>query len=213
MKFQYIIFDMDGLLVDSEQLAFRVMADILKEKGYEMSQDVANSLLGTSVEETDQLLREAYPDANLSTEAITPDYLHYIEQGALSLMPGAANLLDYLEEQCIHKCIASSNLGYIVDQTLNSVGIADRFDFILHGDMVEFAKPEPDLFLESARRWGVQPKECLVLEDSFAGIYAANTAGSPVIMVPDIAQPTPEIREKCLAVCDSLDDVIVFLQS
>lgn len=213
MKFDYVIFDMDGLLVDSEQLAARVMSKMLARHGYtDISPDFFHSLLGKGSDETDAIIAAAFPGSDVSLDAITPEYLRRIDAGDMHLKPGALRLLDYLDQQGIHKCVASSNAGFIVQKTLASVGLSDRFDFVLHGDMVDFAKPAPDLFLTSAARWGVPPAQCLVLEDSYAGVQAAGAAGAPVIMVPDLVPPTDDIRALCLAVFDSLDDVLSFLQ-
>lgn len=212
MSFDCVLFDMDGLLVDSERLSYETFVDVLARQGYGMTLAFFESLLGKSSEEADRRLREEYPGTDTSLRDITPEYIRRVQAGQLHLMAGAAQLLDYLDAHSIPRAVASSNNGRLVELCLSATGIAGRFDTVVHGDMVLLGKPAPDIFLKAAEELGFAPGACLVLEDSLAGIAAANAAGMAVIMVPDMVQPDDDVRANCLAVVDSLADVIPFLE-
>lgn len=98
-----------------------------------------------------------------------------------------------------------------MEKRLKLTGLYNRFEIVIDGTMVEHAKPAPDLFLEAAKRLGIEPRTCLVLEDSPFGVQAAVAAGMPVILVPDLLHPTDEIRSLTLGVFNTLDEVRIFL--
>ena len=127
--------------------------------------------------------------------------------GEVPTQPGLHELLDYLDDAGIEKVIASSSEVHMIDVMTKNAGIRDRFSAIHGGDQVEQTKPAPDIFELAWSNLGVSKEETLVLEDSINGVLAAHAAGISVIMVPDTVEPTDEVRDKALAVLDSLADV------
>jgi len=124
----------------------------------------------------------------------------------LERKPGAIELLDHLDSLAIPKALATSSPRSLAMSCLGD--LATRFAALAFGDEVEHSKPSPDLFLLAAQRLGVTPSDCLVLEDSEAGVRAARAAGMDVIMVPDLIEPSEEIAKMALRVCASLNEVI-----
>jgi HAD superfamily hydrolase (TIGR01509 family) len=122
-------------------------------------------------------------------------------------------LLAYLEEKNIPRVLASSNVRPVIEILLEHAGIRDKFSDIVSADDVKYAKPDPEIFEIAVDRLGIAREEGLVLEDSKNGILAAEGAGVPVVMVPDIIPPTAELEEKTAAVLPTLHDVINFLEA
>ncbi|MEM9987256.1 MAG: HAD family hydrolase, partial [Bacteroidota bacterium] len=118
----------------------------------------------------------------------------------------------WLEERRVPKAVGTSSDSAEADLCLLTVGIRDRFATIVTVDQVTVGKPAPDIFLEAARRLGIQPADCLVLEDSNAGVQAAQSAGIPVVMVPDLQSPTEASRAIALEIFSSLHEVKTWLQ-
>ncbi len=202
---------MDGLLVDSETLTHRVLNDKLAEFGKSMSVAFYVGLIGQSNETADAYIAETFPELPHAHNFLNAEFERRVRNSGLDPKPGAAELLDWLDERGIAKSVVSSNIRSACDLSLTSAGFTGRFDYVVNADLVDHCKPAPDLFLKALELYGAAPHECLVLEDSEAGILAANAAGIPVIMVPDLLPPDARLRALCLAVCDSLTDVIPYL--
>lgn len=205
--FKYVIFDMDGLIIDSERLAFEVLRDHLREFGEDLSVDFFLELTGISDSESNELLKHRYKDLPFCLAEIKLEYARRVAAGMLKAKPGVFELLDKLEALGVRKCIGSSNIMEAIESNLNVVSLAGRFEFFVCDGVVELCKPSPDIFLKAAEMFCAPPSECLVLEDSLNGILAAEAAGCPVIMIPDLMTPTTEISQKCLGVYGSLLDV------
>lgn len=132
----------------------------------------------------------------------------YLENNPIDTMPGLFELFDALDKKGIKKAVATSSRRRNAEMTLTKCGILDRVDAVVTGDMVEHGKPAPDIFLKAAGVMGCSLDECLVLEDSNAGVLAAHAAGIPVVLVPDMIDNPPEIVALAEAKCNSLFDVI-----
>lgn len=192
-----VIFDMDGLMLDTETLAREAWYGAMRRWGYALTDDVYLRVLGTTAERTREIFREAFgPD--IPIEAIYDQKQRYVDQaiesGRLTLKPGLIELLDWLEAMRIPKAVASSTARAMVLKKLNRVNLAGRFGAIVGGDEVTHGKPAPDIFLEAARRLDAPPRCCIALEDSENGVRAAHAAGMRVIMVPDLKAPDDSVR-------------------
>lgn len=183
-----LIFDMDGLLVDSEPVAERAMADFLRSHGHELRPDVLGQLLGRRVPEAMAVVVAAY---GLSGDV--DDYVRVYDElrlaalyGNLRPMPGAAELIAFAREAGLLLALATSNLRRHADVTLTEVALAGLFDAEVTGDEVARGKPAPDVFLLAAERLGVEPAAALVLEDAPVGVQAAAAAGMRAICVPHV---------------------------
>lgn len=181
----FIIFDMDGLLVDSEKTYSEGWAYSFQKSGLDISQTVINSWVGKSVQETTEYLKD-YTDDVERIRAFREEYIYQeLEQGRLLQKPYAAQVLAFLQARGYKIGLATSSArGRSVD-ILTRLQLLQHIDVPVFSDDVEKLKPEPDLYLEAMRRADVSAKDSLVVEDSLTGAKAANRAGIPAILVPD----------------------------
>ncbi|WP_025841492.1 HAD family hydrolase [Asaia platycodi] len=202
-----VIFDMDGLLLDSETLAMEALICAGRDLDCELSRFFCERMIGVPEDGCAALLRDTYGDAFPSERffALQTEHLrHFIDSGRLAIKPGVVPLLDLLDARHIPRAIATSSGRDRTEDQLRRVSLYDRFDAIVSRDDVTQGKPAPDPYLVAASRIGVDPELCLALEDSTNGAIAALAAGMRVIVVPDLIQPADEVREKVLAIVRDL---------
>lgn len=204
-----IIFDMDGLMLNTErlsQIAWRMGG---RDLGYDLPDVVCHAMIGLSSGDHkrifDDYFGQGFPLETLS-ERSQVHYFRFLRE-KLTTQPGLLELLDRLESLGLPKAVATSTKREWAVKKLEQVGIRDRFDPLVTGDAVERGKPAPDIFLRAAELLGIEPVHCLVLEDSYNGVRAGAAAGMRVIMIPDILTPDEEIRRLCWRVHDSLEEV------
>ena len=202
-----VLFDMDGLMFDTERLYMETWYPSAKKYGYDVNEEQLISLLGKTAELGREIC-EGYFGKDFPFYEIRKTRLALsdavIREKGIKIKPGLLPLLDYLDRQGIKKAVATSSEKVTADFYLKTAGLTDRFDAVVSGDDVKKSKPDPEIFLIAAKKVGVEPENCLVLEDSFSGIRAAHAGGMHPVMVPDILQPTDEIKALCEAVMTSL---------
>ncbi len=206
-----IIFDMDGLMFDTESVAARAYMEVGSAKGLPVSMDKYRRVIGLDAKAIWARYREDFGDA------VDPQAL-YREVGArigeitmtegLPVKKGLFELMEAVEALGIPKIVASGSNLPVVRSNLEKAGILDRFSMIISSDAFEKGKPSPDIFLASCQRMEVEPEQALVLEDAPSGIQAALAAGIPVVAVPDILEIPPDLADQCLAVVADLTEVI-----
>lgn len=212
-----IIFDMDGLLVDTEMISYRCYKELLEEYGYtfelkEYVKDFAGRQLITSL----NWIKDHYHidlDMEQEFDRFHQKELDIIEKEGADLKPGAKELLAYLKENHYKIILATSSLENRAKKLLSQHQVLDYFDDFVFGSDVKRGKPFPDVFLKACEKGSVETKEALVLEDSEAGIQAAYSANIPVICIPDLRQPSNEYAQKCTDILKSLDCVIDYIQN
>jgi len=207
-----VIFDMDGLLLDSEPLYRVTWQTAAAELGCPIDDEFYAQFVGRGNDESERLLQERFGDALPLNEfrlRWRRDFDERLDRAPLARKPGAIELLDFLDAAAIPKALATSSPRSIALRCLGD--LATRFAALAFGDEVAHSKPSPDLFLLTAQRLGIAPSQCLVLEDSAAGVRAARAAGMEVIMVPDLIEPSEEIAKMALRVCKSLNDIPVII--
>ena len=211
-----IIFDMDGLLTDTEEICYLAYTTALNELGYTLERSDYIPLLGRDGAFADSYIKKLCPDVDINA---FNDRLAEIQnkiifsRGHDILKPGVVELLNLADLMGIKKVVASSNSQKNIARTLGAAGIINRFDSIVYDSMVTRAKPYPDLFLKASELANTFSESCLVLEDSFAGVCAAEAAGIRVIIVPDMLYPDENILNKCERCCNSLFDVIDYIKA
>lgn len=210
-----VIFDMDGLMFDTEPLWKACWAPALALFGLEELPGLADAARGVAAPQTVPIIERFYgPGVDAAGIRREFDRLaaERFAQG-VPKKPGLDDLLAYLEGRRFPRAVASSSPRALVEGNLARAGLAGSFSAVVAGGEVPRSKPEPDIFLEAARRLGCDPATTLVLEDSFAGVRAGAAGGFVTVMVPDLMQPTDEVRALCRRVCPDLGAVRMLLQA
>lgn len=216
MKYKAVIFDMDGLMFDTEQLLCKMWKRAGKEKGYILDDTIFYESIGSNVTETEKIFKKAYgPDFPYrtlrKTRLLYTD--EYMEKEGVPLKEGLISILALLREKGVKIAVATSTEKKRALKVIRWAGITGNFECIIGGDDVKKSKPAPDIFLKAAEQLGVRPGECIVLEDSTKGIYAALSAGMFPIMVPDLKKPTPDILKRGVTVCRDLHHAADIVQA
>ncbi len=210
-----VIFDMDGLMFDTESLSRAAWREILADRGYTLPEEIYLQLPGRSAEDTQAILRQAL-GADLPAEHLMqlkrPHVRQHIDRHGLTVKAGLVELLDWLEAHSIARAVASSASEQEVTFKLSRSGLGERFGAVVTRDQAKAGKPAPDIFLAAARQLGLPATECAVLEDSDAGIRAAHTAGMLPLMVPDRQPPSAESLALACQVFPSLHEAKAFLE-
>lgn len=190
MTFSAIIFDMDGLLVDSEPLWYDVETAMIEAEGYTYTDDVRDATVGLRVDEFAKIIFKNYPKVAESPQAVA----EAVTQGMISIprekikaRPGADEIIRYVAEQNIPRAIASSSSQVIIEHFVEMMGWADLIPQRYSAEFMEKGKPAPDIYLHAAEKLGIQPEHCLALEDSRAGTRSAIAAGMTCYTVPDLS--------------------------
>lgn len=209
-----IIFDMDGLMFDTEAIGMRAYEEVGKEWGLPTGKDIYLTLIGLDKRDTCEKYRQLYGedmDAELFYRQVGDRIEEIMERDGIPMKPGLLPLLNAIEEAEIPKIIASSTGQEGIRSYLKQCNLDDRFENTISSDQVKRGKPYPDIFLAACRKMGTAPEDALVLEDSPAGICAAHEGNIPVIAIPDLKEIPEEIREMCIAVEETLEDVIPYI--
>lgn len=203
------IFDMDGLLFDTERVFQTVWRAIADERGVTLADDFVRTISGTNGDMMRRIVERYYHCDD--GDAIIREVMARVRQKLakeVPVKPGAHEIVRFFRESGIRLAVASSSPREQVVSNLTLTGLLSYFDAIVSGGDVENGKPAPDCFLCAARAMGCDPEECFVFEDSLSGVRAGHAAGCDTIMVPDLIRPTPEVLPLCFRVCDSLTDAL-----
>ncbi|CUW88795.1 MULTISPECIES: HAD family hydrolase [Agrobacterium] len=209
-----VVFDMDGLLIESETLYRDSFLAASDEGGHGMLVETYQKVCGSP---WDVITGTIFADygADFPIDSFRDAWLRHLAvmmAEGVALKPGVVEILDLLDRLDIRRAIATSSRHDSVTRHLGPYDLLKRFDTIVaRGDYSE-PKPSPMPYLTAAKRLGIDPGRCLALEDSWHGVRSASSAGMMTIMVPDVAPPTEEMREKCIAVSSDLHAVAGLLQ-
>ena len=211
-----VLFDMDGLVLDTEKLYSRFWQEAAQALGYPMTRQQALGMRAlNSAAGQRQLCSYFGPDiVYQEVRAVRIQKMDaWIADHGVEAKPGIRELLTYLEEQNVGVALATASPRERIRDYLEPLGLLERFPVICSGSEVAHGKPEPDIFLEAARRLGLAAEACMVLEDSPSGLLAAHRAGCLPVMVPDQDQPDDATLPLLYAKADSLLDVIELLKN
>lgn len=210
INFKGVIFDMDGVIFDSERLYLECCMQTAEVFGLDNMEKTCLSCIGLNTEKTLQKFSQVYGNVisvNEFWKEATSRFAEKVQNNLLPVKKGAREILEYLKNKNIPIALASSTITSRVQSELTAAGLIDYFDVIIGGDMVTKSKPEPDIFLYAADKLNISPKNCCIIEDSFNGVRAAQASGAFVIMVPDLVQPTEEISSLADMIFTSLCEV------
>lgn len=216
MQYQAVVFDMDGVIFDTERLVIEFWKEVAKKHNIPNVEHTCIQCLGTNRVRTREIFLENYgadfPFDPYHAEVTELFNTHY-KGVPLPTKPGVRELLSYLQEQDIKVGLASSTAQHLVRDEIGTAGLLPYFQTLVCGDMVEHSKPAPDIFLKACEILNADPTKSIAIEDSFNGIRSAHCAGMTPIMVPDQVQPTDEIRALAFHVMPSLLDVLNWLKT
>jgi len=210
MRFSAVIFDMDGLMLDSERLYREVFNRAAADCGIMFSDQLYEQLIGRNTADSSAILRAHWNDDALFERFWEQSRHHHaicFEQTPPPIKRGLIELLDLIEQKGVVKIVATSTRRPFAIPRLGRAGLLHRFKTVTTGDQVANGKPAPDIFLLAASTIPIDPQRCVVLEDSEPGVRAAHAAGMSVCMVPDLKQPTDDIRALAHGVYESLVEV------
>ena len=210
-----VLFDMDGLVLDTEKLYARFWMEACRFYGFPMTWEQALEMRAANSRLSEAKLHSFFgPDVDYQQCRAKRIELmeRYIDENGVEPKPGIRELLDYLQEKGIATAITSSSPPDRIRKHLGSLGLYDRFGRICSGYEVPHGKPEPDIYLHGAASLGLEPEECLALEDAPVGILSAYRAGCLTVMIPDQDQPDGDTLSRLYARADSLLDVIGLLE-
>ena len=215
MMIEAVIFDMDGLMFDTETLNMNAWITAAAKHGYVMTEEMVHAHIGANVHFTRRLMMGHFgPEFDFDTVRADRIAVAFeeIERSGVPVKPGLPELLRWLKGRRVKTAMATSSERRFVDFYRDHTGLDHAFDAVISGEMVTRSKPEPDIFLKAASELGAAPANCMVLEDSYNGIRAAHAAGMIPVMVPDLLPPTPDVKPLLHAMVPSLHDVAPLIE-
>ena len=211
-RYRGAIFDQDGLLFDTEKVYQTAWVEAAKLQGVDIDAAIPRRFSGVGLKIIAEMSAAAYPALDVPRFCKTATSLAWNRQldTTPEKKPGLMEMLQFCRSRGIKTAVASSSIRKVVEHNLSAAGVREYFDAITTGEEVEHSKPAPDIFLLAARKLGLPPQDCCVFEDAISGIKGARAAGMGAVMLPDIVEPTDDIRAIC-RVRQTLSDAIDIL--
>ncbi len=208
------IFDMDGVLFDTERMYQETWREVASMMGVTLPDDYTYYVSGASRDSVYDAVRRFY-HTNDPVAVTTEVYerMRIKQQNPLPIKPGVKEILTLFREHEIRTAVASSTFRRQVEDNLKNNGLDSFFDVVICGDEVTKAKPDPEIFLKAAQKLSLSPEECLVFEDSFNGIRASHAAGCISVMVIDLMEPDDSIRFIADHIFSNLSEASVLIPS
>lgn len=213
---QGVLFDMDGVIIDTERLYTRFWVEAGRMMGFPMELEHGLALRALNHAKAQELFHEWFGPTAIHGEIRKKReeiMSKYIEEHGVDAKPGIRELLEYLKEKKIPFCIATASPVERARGHLSRIGLNDYFEHIVTGYDVKVGKPEPDIYLAAAAKIGLAPENCIAIEDSYNGLRSAYRAGTAAIMVPDQDEPDDEMWGIIAGRAESLADVIDIIEN
>lgn len=206
---QGAIFDMDGLLFDTERMYRDSWKQSAQQFGLVHNPDFPRAVCGSSGAHMREIILQYYPQVD--AKAFADDCILRVERELETHVPekaGVRDILQYFKKHGVRVAVASSSKRATVLHNLKQADILSYFDVIVSGDQVTHGKPAPDIFLLAAQQIGCEPENCYVFEDGTNGIRAGAAAGCTTIMIPDLTPPNAQLEQLCAGIYPSLSDAM-----
>lgn len=216
IKGRAVIFDMDGIIFDSERLVLDCWERLAEKYRLDGMHEAYLPCIGTNDARTKEIMMNYYgPDFDYDRfrQESSVIFHEIVDKEGLPVKKGARELLEFLRENKIPVGLASSTRLAVVTAELRQAGLYDFFQAVTGGDQLERSKPEPDIYLMACGKLGVRPEDTYAVEDSYNGIRSASSAGMKPVMVPDLLPPTEEMRQKSVIVLEDLLQVRDWFQN
>jgi HAD superfamily hydrolase (TIGR01509 family) len=210
-----VVFDMDGLLVDSEVVYCEALTAQCAAMGHELPVEVLKRMIGHTWAGSSVVLRDHF-GPGFDTDRLrdgSVERFYRLAEAEIALKAGVLEILDHLDQAALPRAICTSSRRVDVEHHLSAHGLAERFHAVLAQGDYPRPKPNPDPYLKAAEALGVPPEDCLALEDSHNGVRAAAGAGMLTIMVPDLLDATEEMQGLCVRIARDLHEVRELLQT
>lgn len=206
---QAVIFDMDGTLVDTERVSQTAWRRAAADLGLDIPERIWNAYVGCSLPDAVAIMNEELGDPALTERlfAHQRDLFFEIRDAELTPCDGALEAFGALADAGMTMALATTTIREHALPLMDRFGMTPYFSAMTFGDEIEHLKPAPDIYLEAARRLGLDPAACAAVEDSVNGVRAALAAGMTTYMVPEWAQPTPDLAAECAGVLGSLREL------
>lgn len=216
MKPRLVIFDVDGLMLDTEarwQEAWQRTGEKYGIK--DLGTNVFLKCVGRTGKVVEDTVKEELTHYDVNPLAILEECRNLgtkLLDERIDVKPGIYQLLDFLDDMTIQKAVATTTKRTLTNERLTRLGLINRFDYILCGDEVIQRKPNPEIYQKVIQHFNISPKEAIVLEDSFVGVEAAYRAQIPCVMIPDLLPPQSKQKEETIAILGSLEEAVEFLK-
>lgn len=209
-KYKAIIFDMDGLLLDTEKICWECFRSACKQFNYDPDFNIYKRIIGRSATEGNKILSEALKDF-IPYETVNPIwnklYHDAIENNPIPLKKGVREFLEHVSKLELKLAVATSTGYDLAVKKLKNTDLYKYFEVVVAGDQVTNSKPDPEIYLTVADKLGVDPKDCLAFEDSDNGTLAAHAAGMTVIQIPDMIEVSDEVKALGHRIVGSFEEV------
>lgn len=213
--YKAILFDMDGLILDTEKHYQKAWIQAANEMGFKMTVKEQLYLRSCTKKYAEPIMQKFF-GSNFDYDKVRDRRKEIMEEDlkrfGIEKKPFADEILDYLKEAGIKRALVTATPEKRARECIRAVGLEEKFDQIISADMVVNGKPEPDVYVFACEKIAEKPSDCLALEDSPNGVRSANGAGVDVIMVPDLSEPDEELSKLIIRKAGNLGDVISFLQ-
>ena len=203
------VFDMDGLMFDTERLVYEIWQDMMDEIGLPFDIEVFKNTIGRRKKEVELFYLAEYGEDFPYWEfagKCRAKYLRRVEREGIPVKTGLFEILDWLKEKGVKIALATSTSRHTAELNLRITKTDGYFDALVCGEEVTNGKPHPEVFLTAAKKLGLEPQDCAAFEDSINGIKSAYAAGMITVMVPDYLQPTEEIIPMISCLCSDLNE-------
>ncbi len=208
------VFDMDGLMFDTERLVYESWQTMMTKSGYEYNLDIFKNTIGLRIDEAHKYYKSIYGedfDYPPLRQKCRELFMKRIESEGVPIKKGLVQLLEYLRENNVKTAVATSTSAQTAHQIIKMAGVYDFFDDIICGTDVKYGKPHPEIFLTAAKRLELFPCDCVAFEDSINGIKSAYAAKMKTVMVPDYLQPTEEELPMISFLCSDLSEAVNYI--